>query len=357
MKVLIIYQFCTFGGVERVILNRAKALKKYGQNVHISVCYLRDYGALRSFQEYIQLNSLTEQIFAFLMDNTILSDLGNYDLILNIDTPQLFEDTRNAKNLFIECHTPYIQNRQYLKDLPPNVCGVLVPSLAFKNILLGEFSNLPPITVLHNPVSEEFFSIPLETNTIYHKRPLAYMARLDDLKNYAEAFNIFEKFSQDENVMFAVVGKATSVSQRRVITLLREKGIIGKTFIRNEIDFSAVPDFINLVKSHRGIFVSPSLGESFGLSVAEFMSAGTPVILSEIEAHRELVNGDERFLYKIGDVISARDKIMDILADWEGNSTLISSYAQKFSAETFYFSWQEFVINYDINPGVINSRV
>jgi glycosyltransferase involved in cell wall biosynthesis len=351
MEVLVIYQFCGFGGVERVLLNRAKAFKKHGQDVHISVCYQYDHGALRSFQEHIRQNSLSGQLSAFLIDKTTFSELDKYHLVLNIDTPQLLEETRAAKNLFVECHTPYVQNRQYLKELPGNVQGILVPSLAFKNILMGEFENLPSIIVLHNPVSEEFFSIPVDKNTIYPMQPLAYLARLDELKNYAEALDIFEKFSKDEKVMFAIVGKTISLTPHRLLTLLRRKNIVGKTFVRNEIEFSAVPDFIRLVKSHRGVFVSPSLGESFGLSVAEFMSAGVPVLLSDISVHRDLVNADERFLYQSGDTSSAKDKITDILVDWESASAQIAAHAGKFSAETFLSSWREFMSNYNINSG------
>lgn len=349
MEVLVIYQFCSFGGVERVILNRAKALKKNGQSAHITVCYLKDYGALQSFQEYIRQNSLSELVSAFLLDAATLLDVKKYDLVLNIDTPQLFEQTRDARNLFVECHTPYTPNRQYLRKLPPNVDGILVPTFAFKNILLDEFVNLPPITVMPNPVSEEFFSIPFETNTIYPMRPLAYLARLDELKNYAEALDVFELFSEDESVMFAIVGRAIILSQRRLLTLLRRKGIVGKTFVRHEIGFEAVPDFIRLIKSHRGIFISPSLGESFGLSAAEFMSAGVPVVLSNNSVHRELVNEDERFLYKTGDAASAKDKVTKILADWEGASDRVSGYAKKFSGEAFLSSWLELVMKYEIS--------
>lgn len=351
MEVLVIYQFCSFGGVERVILNRAKALKKKGQSVHITVCYLKDYGALQSFQEYIRQNSLSELVSAFLLDAATLLDIKKYDLVLNIDTPQLFEQTRDARNLFVECHTPYTPNRQYLMKLPPNVRGILVPTFAFKNILLDEFVNLPPITVMPNPVSEEFFSIPFETNTIYPMRPLAYLARLDELKNYAEALDVFELFSEDKSVMFAIVGRATTLTQRRLLTLLRKKGIVEKTFVRHEVGFGAVPDFIGLIKSHRGIFISPSLGESFGLSAAEFMSAGVPVVLSNISVHRELVNEDERFLYKTGDAASAKDKVTKILADWDGTSDRVSGYAKKFSGEAFLSSWLELVMKYDISSG------
>ena len=341
MDVLIIYQFCSFGGVERAILNRAKTFLKYRQDVHISVGYLYDIGALQSFQAYIEKNSLSEHISAFLINDEMLSDLENYDYVFNIDTPQIFARTIGARNIFVECHTPYLESRQYLRKLPPNIQGILVPSLAFKNILLKEFPSLPPIFVLPNPVSQEFFTVPLSTETVFMKRPLAYLARLDELKNYTEAFSIFELCKNNEDVMFAVTGKSSD--EKKILAMLRTKKIIGKTFLRAQIDFDNVPSFIGMIKSHRGIFISPSRGESFGLSAAEFMSAGVPVLLSDIDAHQELVNSDRQFLYSLGDIVEAKYKIDDLLNNWDNASQMIASYAQKFCGVSFVQSWQEFI--------------
>jgi hypothetical protein len=47
-----------FAGVERAILNRAMSFRKYHQNVRISVGYLHDTGALKSFQTYIHAHQL-----------------------------------------------------------------------------------------------------------------------------------------------------------------------------------------------------------------------------------------------------------------------------------------------------------
>ena len=341
MNILVIYQFCSFGGVERVLLNRAKTFQKNNLKVNISVGYLHDYGALQSFQTYIQSHKLDDYLSAFLITEKPVSNLDEYDLVLNIDTPQFFENTLHVKNMNVECHTPYVENRQYLRTLPKNVHGVIVPSEAFKSLLLREFPNLPPVYVLPNPVSEDFFDIPIsENDRIYAKRPLAYLARLDKLKNFTEAGRIFELFAVNEDVMFAIVGSGAETVD--MVCDLERKKILDKTFLRDKIDFDAIPAFVGMIKNHRGVFISPSMGESFGLSAAEFMSAGVPVLLSDIPAHRELVNGDKRFIYPLGDIALAKEKIVDLLNNWEDASKFMESYSQKFRGVSFVDAWKTY---------------
>ena len=343
MNILIIYQFCTFGGVERAILNRARTFRKYHQNVHISVGYLRDYGALGSFQTYIHANRLDDCLSAFLIQEHAMPDLSLYDFVFNIDTPQIFNRTRHVRNMFVECHTPTFKNRQYLKALPKNIRGILVPSKAFEAILAEEFEELPPIFVLPNPVTEDFFYIPSSVQErIYFAAPLAYLARVDDeLKNFSEAARIFELFVHDKNIMFAVVGRGAGAVH--LLSSLESRKILGKTFLRSQIDFDAAPAFVRMIKNHRGMFISSSKGESFGLSAAEFISAGVPVLLSDIGPHKELVNSDEKFIYPLGDIHSAKDKIIKILNQWDEASKTMESYGQKFHGDSFIAAWQEFL--------------
>jgi glycosyltransferase involved in cell wall biosynthesis len=348
MNILIIYQFCTFGGVERAILNRARTFRKHHQNVNISVGYLHDYGALNSFQAYIRTNQLQDALSAFLIPENTTPDLKQYDFVFNIDTPQIFKHTLHARNMFIECHTPTFKNRQYLETLPDNIRGILVPSNAFKSILVEEFQRLPPVFVLPNPIPEDFFDIPLSIkDRIFSAAPLAYLARVDDgLKNFSETASIFELFGNDKHVMFAVVGRGAG--DVHLVSSLESRKILGKTFLRNQIDFDAAPAFVGMIKKHRGMFISSSKGESFGLSAAEFISAGVPVLLSDIGPHKELVNNDENFIYPLGDIHSAKDKIIKILNQWDEASKTMESYGQKFHGDSFITAWQEF-LNLDSN--------
>jgi len=339
MDVLIIYQYCTFGGVERAILNRAKTFAKHHLNVHISVGYLYDYGALQSFQSYIRANKLDDCLTAFLIVSSVFPNLDQYDLILNIDTPQIFELTLDAKNVFVECHTPYKENRQYLKTIPQNIRGIIVPSESFRALVKSEFPDLPPVFVLPNPVSEEFFEIHSSNEVdFFSKRPITYFARLDELKNFNEAVNIFELFASKEEVMFLVIGNGAD--DKALVNSLEQKGILEKMLLRDRLDFDLAPSLVDLVRRHRGIFISPSKGESFGLSAAEFISGGVPVLLSNLPAHRELVNYDERFLYELGDIESAEKKIVALLANWEDMHELMRTYSNKFKGSAFISAWQ-----------------
>lgn len=352
MDVLIIYWFCTFGGVERAILNRVQIFRRYGLDIKVSVGYLHDYGALESFKNYIHMHGLEDSLEAFILPQGASFDWNKYNLVSIIDTPQVFDHIGQTGNIFIECHTPYIQNRQYLKKLPASIRGVLVPSESFRNLLRREFSRLPPVYVIPNPVSDEFYgAMPQKMTKFFPRKPLTYFARLDDLKNFTEAAAIFESLLDENDVMYFVIGHGAD--DNTLINTLTEKKLIDRSVIRERIGFNDAPYLTNLVKTHGGIFFSPSKGESFGLSAAEFICAGVPVLLSNIPAHRELVNGDKQFLYELGDIATAKAKLLAIWKDWDAMSAIISSYGGKFRGDAFYAAWMRFVEEQklDLKPG------
>ena len=342
MDVLIIYPFCTFGGVERVILNRAKLFKQHNQDVRISVAYLRDRGALKSFQDYLRANKLEAQLGAFILQNVSELDLRKYDFIFVIDAPEILEALSDVPNLFIECHTPYREYRQYLGNLPSNLRGIVTPSVAFKEIIESEFPNLPPVWALPNMVSPEFFDIPApKSPPVFLRSPLTYFARLEDLKNFIEAARIFELFAQQQDTMFIVLGEGAD--RPETFQSMQRKGLLAKSLLRPHLDFDKIPEFIGLVRQHHGIFISPSKGESFGLSAAEFMTGGVPVLLSDIPCHRELVEDNPRFLYPLGDIFEARDKILRLQQDWQAASRQMLLFREKFRGDRFIAAWQGFL--------------
>jgi glycosyltransferase involved in cell wall biosynthesis len=343
VDVLLIYQWCTFGGVERMIVNRAEAFRRDNRRVRISIGFLHDYqGNLPAYRAYIRALGLDAVLSAFLIRDESFPSPGRYDMVLPIDTPQVFDRLADADNVFVECHTPYKENRQYLADLPQNIRGILAPSKAFQKLLIGEFARLPPVAVLPNPVADEFFHIPRSTpGGIFPKSPIAYLARLDYLKNYREAVRIFRLLSGDERIMFAIVG--WGAEQETLHAELTSDGILGKTFLRERMDLGDVPAFIGMIRDHRGIFLSPSKGESFGLSAAEFISAGVPVLLSDIPPHRELVECDENHLYPLGGLPEAQAKILRLLEDWEKASKRMAAFGRKFSGSSFLRAWDLFL--------------
>ncbi len=343
MDILVIYQFCSFGGVERVLLNRALAFNSHDLKVVISVGYLQDFGALDSFKRYIQANHLEKNILPFILPSDFSFDQTKYDLIQIIDTPQVLGKTIASDSVFIECHTPYIENRQYLKELPKNIKGIIVPSKSFRSLLMAEFPELLDIFVLPNPIPDEFFGM-VKTPNIYRKRPLTYLSRIDTLKNFYEAIQIFKSVQDREDIFQIVIGQGESL--KHGISLLEQEHLMGNTLLRDKILFEKVPSLINLVRQHRGVFISPSKGESFGLSAAEFICGGIPVLLSDIPAHQELVNHDDRFLYPLGNIDCAREKLISLLVDWDAMSTTVTTYGDKFKNASFIKNWYLFLQKY-----------
>jgi glycosyltransferase involved in cell wall biosynthesis len=164
---------------------------------------------------------------------------------------------------------------------------------------------------------------------------------LDELKNIAEALEIFVSLSGRQDVMYIIIGQGAR--EQALIASLREKSLLGSTLLRNEIAFHQASSLAVLVRRHQGIFLSPSKGESFGLSAAEFIASGVPALLSNIPAHRELVNGDERFLYELGSISTAKEKLLALWKDWDAMSKVISSCGAKFTGDAFYTAWTGFL--------------
>jgi len=64
------------------------------------------------------------------------------------------------------------------------------------------------------------------------------------------------------------------------------------------------------------IFVSSSHTESFGLALAEAMAAGAPVVATETEGARELIqSGETGLLVSIGDVDKLAEAVLQLLND------------------------------------------
>jgi hypothetical protein len=122
--------------------------------------------------------------------------------------------------------------------------------------------------------------------------------------------------------------------------------LLDRTFLRERIEFDSVPSLIRMVREHRGVFVSPSKGESFGLSAAEFICGCVPVLLSSIAEHKDLVNHDERFLYPLGDVNTAALKLNDLLDRWDEASAAMQACSSKFRSDSFIACWQQFLLKY-----------
>lgn len=297
-RIAFVYCWATMGGVERVLLNRAEAFNIGGRDILMDVHFLYDSGGLSYFKKCIKELGLEQRIRV--VNKLVPSD---YARIFVIDTPDYISKNLNYRHrMFVECHSGYAENRTYLRSLPDGLLGLIAPSTHFAKILAEEsprFKNkvyvlqnvLPSFPELQHPIN------PLPWN----KGFLLYLGRIDRLKNVSGILHGCASILRHtgQNIILVTVGHEVDPGNLRNEAV--RLGIDGNIVILPPVPFHNVSHFLSAAADSGGIFVSASKAESFGLSVAEGLSYGMPLILSDIPAHRAFLDAGGIFLFKNGD--------------------------------------------------------
>lgn len=93
------------------------------------------------------------------------------------------------------------------------------------------------------------------------------------------------------------------------------------------------------------ILLQPSIIEGFGLTVAEGMVAGLPVLVSDVEGPMEIIqNGEYGYCFQVGNAEDMANKLIEMLQ----NPTKASEIARNGQAyATSHFDIKELVLKYD----------
>lgn len=308
IKSLIIYKYCTLGGVERCLLDRAFLYKNLP--ITLYVCFLSPQkGMLDILQNYILEHNL-EQNIKIISFNQIKD--FQFHMISAIDTPEVL---KHFKKINVECHSSYSIGRKYLDKLPPNVEKIIVPSQPLADMLQKEQRRLDKnkLVILPNFVIKKHTEINLKK--IWRKKIIFYYGRLDRLKNYHELLKIFTLInSKSDEFLFCILSPSL-IELNQILSLY--KPLREKLILRTGLNFSKINHFLELMKIHQGIYVSSSKEESFGLASAEALVKGIPVVLADNPAHRYIVQNKPEYLYTLGNPEEAAEKIINLANNYE----------------------------------------
>lgn len=140
---------------------------------------------------------------------------------------------------------------------------------------------------------------------------ILFVGRLVAEKDVATLLSAFGLIAGDNpDLKLTIIG--TGPLENILRALCGELGIIHRVHFAGAIAHKTLPTFYRRAT----MLVLPSTSEGFGLSCAEAMACGCPVVVSDIEALRTLVkNGEAGLLFRVGDAQDLGDKLKTLLAD------------------------------------------
>lgn len=346
-KFCFVYQWATYGGVERVFLNRAQAFEASGRDVEMEIYYGSDGGGLSAFNRTIRHLGFEDRLRV-----VPHLDPARYEAVFVIDSPALLPARPGPETHWVvECHTPYADNRRYLGDLPEAIRQVLVPSRTFARCLSEERPEMATsIRLLRNCVS------PVRPARVprlpgWTKQLLLYFGRLDELKNPQGFLDLCVELERRTPGRYSGLILGPEVKGYGMVSRIELAGLRGKVIQMPPLPFLETSTFLAAWRSANGVMVSPSLGESFGLAAAESIAAGIPVLLSNLPEHSELVGGDDRHLYDVRDVRGGADKVERMFAGYAQSSERMAAFAETFSDAAFLRDWDDLMGALGLEPG------
>ena len=120
--------------------------------------------------------------------------------------------------------------------------------------------------------------------------------------------------------------------RKELCTLIRDEAIDDKVIFTGFVSDST----LDALYKNAEIFIAPSMGEGFDLPPLEAMKNGTPVICSDIEVHRELLN-DSALFFKVDSPAELAELVLLLYNQPEKKKNLI----KKGIATANKFTWEE----------------
>ncbi len=339
-RVCFVYPWATLGGVERVLLNRLLAFAQRGLDVQADIVFAQDAGGVEPLRRALLRHGLEPRIHVGLD----LDRGPRYDLVSCIDCPQAIAlCDRLGLRYVAECHTSYPEHRRYLSELPASCPLVVTPSRLFSDRIreqvtraggaeVVELRNFVPWDLRHDAPD---LRLPAWTG-----RPILFFGRMDRLKDplaLLDALALLERRDPGRHVGVLCGPQTPDIDVGREIA---QRGLAARTVVLPPVPFSSADRLLDMFCYARGLFVSPSTGESFALSAAEAICAGLPVVLSDLDEHRALVRGHEdAFTYPLGDATALAGRIEGVFARYDEARAATTSLREALSSRGFVDDW------------------
>lgn len=310
MRILFAYRYGVVGGVCTQLYNRMRGLAARG-DVEVVFFFGGDYGAAELLRPFGEVHVGDVEAFRALVTREA------FDVIDVIDTPELIAVASELApdRLVVEVHTTYTTSLAYLANREFTCRRFLVPSAYSRSLLVDRFQ-IPEaqVGIVANCLDAEAFS-PVDVEP--PARPIvSWVGKLDAHKGWEDFIDIAALLaSVTDDVELWMFGGETApdkVKDRLFESMgAFELGARLRWFPR--VDYRAMNRVHSTVAASGGLNVVTSRDESFGMSVAEALLCGCPVVAPAVGALGELHTGPGLSLYPAGELVAAQEKIRALL--------------------------------------------
>lgn len=313
MKVLFVYKYLTLGGVETVLRARLDGLERHGIEAH--AWFFHELGGRSVFA------GREDRICVGSIDECLRNARDGFDLLVSIDTEEIFAGMRGkdaSARLVVECHSPYLENIEYLRTLPQyRPAAVFVPSEYQRQIVRERVGEKVPVRVVPNPLRQAFVDEPWPFPAPLPHPVVAWIGRMDDLKNWKGFVELAGALHRrNGNLEYWIAGKPVEADGGEDLRKRgTDAGVLGRLKWFRGLPHERVPAFLDAVRDSGGVVVSTSRGESFGMTVAEAMARGCPVAVPAGPPFTEFVADGETGVLVPATVEAAAERIATLLAD------------------------------------------
>ncbi|MDR0297664.1 MAG: accessory Sec system glycosyltransferase Asp1 [Streptococcaceae bacterium] len=287
-----------------------------------------------------------DQLFVFFLNELAARE----DAVFINDRPSLapaFSMVQGARGKWQFLHATHAANgapkqvAPYMKPIFDSLAvhfdGVLVPTEAQQADIYALGSKFKNVLVVPDTFSEVDKPVSADKRT---PDKLVYLGRMADDKNTSEVIKIFAKIHQKRpNARLKFLGYASPADSQQKIEELATK-----EKVRDFIEFAGYvnPAVYKAELESAALALSTSVGEAFGMTVLDALSAGVPVVAYDVKygLREQIENGVNGALVQLGASQKAADAALAILDDLAHYSTGAYEKAKTFDADNAWEKWQ-----------------
>ncbi|MDG2306588.1 MAG: glycosyltransferase family 4 protein [Candidatus Binatia bacterium] len=319
MKILFVYQICSFGGVETVLRNRAVGLRRLGHEPRIVL--LEDLGGQAVFAglEDVEIAPGEARLRDLLEDEAL-------DVVATIDTPSvapLIARSRFRGRTVAEVHSNNFANMGYLGEVASSGADLLLfPSAYEAELVRREYPAVAaaalPSVVVPNPVDTKLFRFTLPDRPALAPM-IGWVGRLEDQKNWRHFLEVAGAVARRRpQTEFVVVGglAAPEVVKREFRERVASLDLMGRLRWIPSLAYGRMPALYSALAASGGALVPTSSFEPFGMTVLEAQACRCPVVASRTGGLAELVvEGATGLGFEVDDTDGASRQVLRVLDD------------------------------------------